>query len=106
MRYKGNFYPSDLLCPETYRWFPLKHCIPKLEAAPYSRLDPDLDSVDSNFPKEAEKNYIPLLVKGVIMSYKTYKRKNNKGIEFEDKMVQYSELVGAKAAKRLILVGS
>ncbi|KAI8433119.1 LOW QUALITY PROTEIN: hypothetical protein MSG28_013969 [Choristoneura fumiferana] len=28
MRYKGNFYPSDLLCPETYKWFPLKDCIP------------------------------------------------------------------------------
>lgn len=106
MRYKGSFYPSDLLCPETYKWFPLLDCIPKLEASPYSRLDPDVDSVDENYPKESDLNYIPMWVNGAVMLYKAYKRhsagkkNSNKANELE----VYMRLVGGKTAKSLILV--
>ena len=31
MRYKGDYKPSDLLCPETHRWVPLADVIPLLE---------------------------------------------------------------------------
>lgn len=105
MRYKGNFYPSDLLCPETYKWFPLEVCIPKLEASPYSRLDPDIDSVDTNCPREGDINYIPVLVKEVVLPYKMYKRKYaNKKKENDEELMKYAHLVGATAAKSLILV--
>lgn len=105
MRYKGNFHPSDLLCPETYKWFPIKDCIPKLEASPYSRLDSDIDSVDDNFPSENDLNYIPILVKGVVLPFKMYKRKfGAKKKENMDDLMEYARLVGAKAAKSLILV--
>ncbi|XP_061718518.1 arginyl-tRNA--protein transferase 1 [Cydia pomonella] len=103
MRYKGNFYPSDLACPETYKWFPLKDCIPKLEVTPYSRLDPDIDSVDDNHPKADDINYVPVLAKGVVMPYKTYKRKSKKS-NFEELLLQYSQLVGVICAKRMIIV--
>ncbi|KAG5831385.1 hypothetical protein ANANG_G00303190 [Anguilla anguilla] len=36
MRYKGQYRPSDLLCPETYAWVPIEQCVPRLE----SRLRP------------------------------------------------------------------
>ncbi|XP_063537097.1 arginyl-tRNA--protein transferase 1 isoform X1 [Cydia strobilella] len=103
MRYKGNFYPSDLACPETYKWCPLKDCIPKLEVTPYSRLDPDIDSVDDNYPKDGDINYVPVLAKCVVMPYKTYKRKYEKG-NFEELLLQYSQLVGVVCAKRMIIV--
>ncbi|XP_049875795.1 arginyl-tRNA--protein transferase 1 [Pectinophora gossypiella] len=104
MRYKGNFYPSYLLCPETYKWFPLKECIRKLEVTPYSRLDPDIDSVDENHPNEGDINYIPVWVKGVVMPYKMYKRKFNKKIDNIDELMEYARLVGTKSAKSLVLV--
>lgn len=101
MRYKGNFHPSDLLCPETYKWFPIKSCLPKLEVTPYSRLDTDLDSIDENKPREADVNNIPVLANGAVMPYKIYKRLNH---EDDDEVMDYSRLVGAKSVKSLILV--
>lgn len=103
MRYKGNFTPSDLLCPETYEWIPLKESIPKLEISPYSRLDGDIDNVDENYPKEADINFIPCWVKGTVMPYKLYKRKMAKKGN-DDEVTQYAQLVGAKALKNIILV--
>lgn len=105
MRYKGNFYPSDLLCPETYKWFPLKDCISKLDVSPYSRLDPDVDSVDENYPSERDTDYIPVWVKGNVMLYKMIKRKTGKKhMESSEDVLTYARLVGAKSAKSLILV--
>lgn len=103
MRYKGNFAPSDLVCPETYKWFSIKECIPKLETKPYSRLDDNIDSVDENYPKESDINYIPCWIKGTIMPYKLYKRKSGKKSN-DDEVVQYSQLAGAKTIKNMILV--
>lgn len=31
MKYKGQYEPSQLLCPVTFQWVDLKECIPKLE---------------------------------------------------------------------------
>lgn len=104
MRYKGNYFPSDLLCPETYKWFPIKDCIPKLELVPNSRLDPDLDSIDENFPTESDVNYIPVLYKGEVMRYKLYRRKVGKKNEEFEEIQEYARLVGAKTAKSLIFV--
>lgn len=108
MRYKGNFYPSDLLCPETYKWFSIKDCIPKLEASKYSRLDPDLDSTDDNYPTESDLNYIPVWISGAqgssgVMFYKAYRRKNHKRADDSDEVMEYARLVGTKSAKSLIL---
>lgn len=102
MRYKGSFSPSDLLCPETYKWFPIKDCVPKLEASPYSRLDPDIDSIDENMPKEKEINYISCWVKKIIMPYKTYRKKAN--VKNDDDVVQYARLAGSKSLRNMILV--
>lgn len=103
MRYKGCFFPSSLLCPETYKWFPLKDCIPKLETAPYSRLDPDIDSIDDNCPTEADLNYIPVWISGTVMFYKVFRRKYHKRVDDKDEVMEYARLVGKKSAKSLIL---
>ncbi|XP_027761980.1 arginyl-tRNA--protein transferase 1 [Empidonax traillii] len=41
MRYKGQYRPSDLLCPETYVWTPIEQCLPLLENSKYSRFNQD-----------------------------------------------------------------
>ncbi|KAF5900378.1 arginyl-tRNA--protein transferase 1-like isoform X2, partial [Clarias magur] len=41
MRYKGQYQPSDLLCPETYIWVTIEKCIPRLDTSDYSRFNED-----------------------------------------------------------------
>uniref|UniRef100_A0A5F8GNQ4 Arginyl-tRNA--protein transferase 1 n=1 Tax=Monodelphis domestica TaxID=13616 RepID=A0A5F8GNQ4_MONDO len=41
MRYKGQYKPSDLLCPETYVWVPIEQCLPALENSKYCRFNQD-----------------------------------------------------------------
>ncbi|KFV08524.1 Arginyl-tRNA--protein transferase 1, partial [Pterocles gutturalis] len=41
MRYKGQYRPSDLLCPETYVWTPVEQCLPLLEHTKYCRFNQD-----------------------------------------------------------------
>ncbi|KTF77554.1 hypothetical protein cypCar_00030860 [Cyprinus carpio] len=53
---KGQYQPSDLLCPETYTWVSIERCIPRLEISAYSRLsenaheglDPDMESIQDS----------------------------------------------------------
>uniref|UniRef100_A0A8B9MBX5 Arginyl-tRNA--protein transferase 1 n=1 Tax=Accipiter nisus TaxID=211598 RepID=A0A8B9MBX5_9AVES len=42
MRYKGQYRPSDLLCPETYVWTPIEQCLPLLEHSKYCRFNQDV----------------------------------------------------------------
>ncbi|KAG5181587.1 arginine-tRNA-protein transferase [Tribonema minus] len=44
MRYKGNYNPSDLLCPERREWVPLALCKPLLDRQSYGRLSDLLPS--------------------------------------------------------------
>jgi arginyl-tRNA---protein transferase len=44
MKYKGNYKPSDLLCPATFTWQPLDKSLKLIEAEPRSVLDPSVAS--------------------------------------------------------------
>ena len=48
MRYKGDYHPSDLLCPVTRRWVPLSSAVPKLDANKYAQLAADNDGADGS----------------------------------------------------------
>lgn len=42
LTFQGQYFPSTLLCPETYHWFPIEKCLPKLNEKKYCRFsDPD-----------------------------------------------------------------
>ncbi|KAL4641294.1 arginyl-tRNA-protein transferase 1 isoform X2 [Arapaima gigas] len=101
MRYKGQYRPSDLLCPETYTWVPIEHCLPKLENSPYARLnqDPDAGNVVN-----ALKNLGQVLVlhRHSVMPYGIYTRKR-KGPNDEQEVHQYAKLVGQSCAERMLL---
>lgn len=42
MNYKGDYSPSELLCPTTQKWFPLSACKSYLEAFNFTPLDPEV----------------------------------------------------------------
>ncbi|CAF1223886.1 unnamed protein product [Rotaria sordida] len=54
MRYKGQYKPSYLLCPETYTWHRIEKCIPLLNTHKYVRFESDLSKVDENEENNTE----------------------------------------------------
>ena len=50
MKYKGNFGPAFLLCPESMKWQPLSSSLQQIEKAQnkYTRLDTDDSAVDED----------------------------------------------------------
>src|SRR5690242_14819063 len=89
---KGQYKPSDLLCPENYEWVTLSNCIPLLEKSKYTRLVNVLlclsswlnESLTRLFQKlppvlsEAEKmklfDQIPILYKNEVKKYSVSER--------------------------------
>jgi arginine-tRNA-protein transferase len=39
MRYKAQYRPSEIVCPETFEWVPVEQCLPLLDKSKYSRLN-------------------------------------------------------------------
>ncbi|NP_001085118.1 uncharacterized protein LOC432192 [Xenopus laevis] len=103
MRYKGQYKPSDLLCPETYLWTPIEECLPLLERSKYTRFN-------SN-PKEGDKDMLTelgrvrVLYKRTVMPFSRYK-KRHKGPNDEAAVRQYAGLVGQTCAERMLLYRS
>lgn len=48
MKYKAKMKPSSLLCPETYIWCDINHCLTKLNHNKYSRFNDDDSAIDEN----------------------------------------------------------
>ncbi|KAK3748924.1 hypothetical protein QZH41_019877 [Actinostola sp. cb2023] len=61
---QGNYYPSYLVCPETYNWVPIEECRPKLDLKKYSRLDEK-----SAIPSSTDINTVLVLHERQIMPY-------------------------------------
>ncbi|XP_063163351.1 arginyl-tRNA--protein transferase 1 isoform X7 [Candoia aspera] len=103
MQYKGQYRPSDLLCPETYTWIPLEQCLPSLDHSKYSRLNQDLKVADEGMVKELDQ--VQILHKRTVMPYRVYKR-NRKGPSDEETVQQYAALVGQACSERMLLFRS
>ncbi|XP_021255937.1 arginyl-tRNA--protein transferase 1 isoform X4 [Numida meleagris] len=103
MRYKGQYRPSDLLCPETYVWTPIEQCLPLLELSKYSRFNQDAKAVDEDRIKELGR--VRVLHKRTIMPYSVYKRRR-KGPSDEASVQQYASLVGQTCSERMLLFRS
>ncbi|XP_040217890.1 arginyl-tRNA--protein transferase 1 isoform X4 [Rana temporaria] len=104
MRYKGQYKPSELLCPESFMWVSIEKCIPLLERNKYSRFN-------SNHPEDRDKNRLTelgrvrVLHKRTVMPYSIYKKKR-KGPNDETTVKQYASLVGQTCAERMLLYRS
>ncbi|XP_060727907.1 arginyl-tRNA--protein transferase 1 isoform X1 [Tachysurus vachellii] len=103
MRYKGQYLPSDLLCPETYTWVPIEKCVPRLETSAYSRLHDDARAGDVRALKDLGR--VLVLHKRTVMPYAAYSRKR-KGCNDEKEVEQYARLLGQTCAERILLYRS
>ncbi|KAM3606781.1 uncharacterized protein V6R79_023151 [Siganus canaliculatus] len=103
MRYKGQYRPSDLLCPETFVWVPIEQCTPKLENSRYARFHQDPDAGDVRVLKDVGR--VLVLYKRTVMPYAAYSRKR-KGSSDETEVRQYASLVGQDCTERILLYRS
>ncbi|XP_016144330.1 arginyl-tRNA--protein transferase 1 [Sinocyclocheilus grahami] len=100
MLYKGQYRPSDLLCPETYTWLTIERCIPRLDISAYSRLNENARAGDARALKELGR--VLVLHRRTVMPYAAYARKR-KGSNDEKEVEQYASLVGQTCAERILL---
>ncbi|XP_042192675.1 arginyl-tRNA--protein transferase 1 isoform X1 [Callorhinchus milii] len=103
MKYKGQYHPSDLLCPETYVWVPIVKCVAKLDQSKYSRLNEDPNADDEK--RLDDLSSVLVLYKGTVMPYTIYRRKQKKAND-EAVVRQYANLVGRTCAERMLLYRS
>lgn len=109
MRYKGNYSPSYLLCPETFEWFPLIDCVEKLDCEKYSRLNSNIDTIDVNEFKENQVNELIVFnpSNSVCLKYGRLKtlggRRALRGDMCEENMIQYGKLIGKECSQRLVM---
>ncbi|XP_061545420.1 arginyl-tRNA--protein transferase 1 isoform X3 [Phycodurus eques] len=100
MRYKGQYRPSDLLCPETYVWITIEQCLPHLQNSRYARFNPNPDEGDAWVLKDVGR--VLVLHRRTIMPYTVYCRKQ-KGSSDETEVKEYASLVGQNCAERILL---
>ncbi|XP_025096854.1 arginyl-tRNA--protein transferase 1-like isoform X1 [Pomacea canaliculata] len=99
MRYKGQFVPSQLLCPETYTWIPIEKCVPKLDISRYARLE-DTGKEDSEGDIDLDR--VLVLYEGEIMPYEVY-CSINPGTNDADSVREYATFVGRTCSQRMLL---
>ncbi|XP_018419457.1 PREDICTED: arginyl-tRNA--protein transferase 1 isoform X1 [Nanorana parkeri] len=103
MRYKGQYKPSQLLCPESYLWVHIEQCVPLLESTKYSRFNSNSEERDKD--RLTELGRVRVLHKRTVMPYSIYKKKR-KGPNDETTVKQYAGLVGQTCAERMLLYRS
>ncbi|XP_051936444.1 arginyl-tRNA--protein transferase 1 isoform X4 [Hippocampus zosterae] len=100
MRYKGQYRPSELLCPETYVWVTIEQCLPHLENSRYARFNPNPDEGDARVLKDVGRALV--LHRRTVMPYAVYSRKQ-KGSRDETDVIEFASLVGQNCAERILL---
>ncbi|XP_034886303.1 arginyl-tRNA--protein transferase 1 isoform X2 [Mirounga leonina] len=101
MKYKGQYRPSDLLCPETYVWVPIEQCLSSLDNSKYCRFNQDPEAVDEGRSKEPDR--LQVFHKKAIMPYGVYKKQQKDPSE-EAAVLQYAGLVGQACSERMLLL--
>lgn len=100
MRYKAQYYPSYLLCPEVFSWHPVEECSLKLDKNKYSRFA-DPDKVDEEGQVDLDK--VLVLHKRTLMTYAQYLTLNPNRRSSQEAVRKYARFVGQKCAYRMLL---
>nr|CAG4645528.1 EOG090X06AF [Lynceus sp. MCZ IZ 141354] len=101
MRYKGQYKPSFLLCPEAFTWHPIEECLPKLELSNYCRFNCD----SANVAPVVSLGNVLVLYRRQAMKFSQFKALyERKGNEEEDSICEYSKLVGPAATRILFYI--
>jgi len=102
MRYKGQYKPSYLLCPETYTWHRIEKCIPLLNSNKYARFELDLTKVDEN--EESNIEHLKLRVNHQIMTPLQLQAYNeNYFFYIIDRFITFAKFVGRICTNRIII---
>ena len=100
MKYKGEYFPSFLLCPVTNHYVPFEICQKKLDVSKYARFD---DEGSPEEPTNEEGTMVmyqrQLLPYGMVRIIITDRERR----EFESKVKEYTQLAGASVAKTCYL---
>ncbi|GAB1602313.1 arginyl-tRNA--protein transferase 1-like isoform X3 [Argonauta hians] len=99
MRYKGQYFPSFLLCPETYHWYPIEKCRPKLNENKYSRFS-ESDKVDEN--GNIDLNRVLIQRDHEKMSFEMYQQLKPEAND-KDLVMEYAGFAGKECAQRMFL---
>ncbi|XP_023930830.1 arginyl-tRNA--protein transferase 1-like isoform X2 [Lingula anatina] len=102
MKYKGQYVPSFLLCPEACTWVPIEACTPKLDVRKYNRFE-DADKVDENGVVNLDE--VLVLFERQAMPYTVYKALNPRARD-EGDVKEYAGFVGKKCYQRMLLFRS
>ena len=99
MRYKGQYRPSFLLCPETYRWQPIEKCVPKLDRSKYARLEEE-----EGHALEPVEDYLDrVYICNRVTVPTAYGSLRNKTSRQKALVKEYATLVGSCVSTRAIL---
>uniref|UniRef100_G3THT4 Arginyl-tRNA--protein transferase 1 n=1 Tax=Loxodonta africana TaxID=9785 RepID=G3THT4_LOXAF len=103
MKYKGQYRPSDLLCPETYVWVPIEQCLPSLENSKYCRFNQDPEAGDEGRSQDPDR--LQVFYRKAVLPYGVYRRQRRDPRE-EAAVLQYASLVGQRCSERMLLFRS
>ena len=114
MRYKSQYHPSYLLCPETYNWVEVTKCAPKLDQSKYSRFNEDMKIEDNNCKHllNSDLNSVLVLHKqegmpyGMLVELRKRRRDGGDGLEDREEVSEYATLAGIPLARRMLLYRS
>ncbi|KHJ42989.1 Arginine-tRNA-protein transferase [Trichuris suis] len=106
MRYKGAFLPSDLLCPETFAWFPIQDCVRMLGERTCRRFAPD--EVTANFDPVSTNDIWVLFSDGngefKLLRFGAYLQENEVSEGLISELSEYAHLVGNPVAHTMAVV--
>lgn len=119
MRYKSQYHPSFLLCPETYKWFDVTKCAPKLDKSKFSRFNEDMniENVNTKSMARSDLNSVLVLYKHEAMPYGKLvelreqsairsKRFGENCLEDKEEVAEYATLTGSTLTRKMLLYRS
>ena len=119
MRYKSQYHPSFLLCPETYKWFDVSTCAPKLDHSKYSRFNEDTNIENSNTRTLSSSDLNSVLVLhqheamqyGMLVEFRKQsairkQKHGDDGLEDKKEVTEYATLAGSDLSRKMLLYRS
>ena len=114
MRYKSQYPPSYLLCPDTYNWVDVTKCAPKLDQSKYSRFNEDMTIEDANSKPltSSALNSVLVLHKQegmpyeILVDFRKRRREGGDGLEDKKEVSEYATLTGISLARKMLLYRS
>jgi arginine-tRNA-protein transferase len=109
MRYKAQYHPSLLLCPEEYTWHDAQSCVPLLDVAKYSRLsqeqrrDPSSDAV--RLDEVLVLYNMKVMTFGSFCDVRRKPRSSASRVDAQEnnEVTEYAKLVGGPLSRNMLL---